>query len=693
MATTDIERIHYYQRQYLGAADFEAQQSYLRDMRRRHNIGQHTLGIVVGLELVEQPSQGAGGGVDVFIQPGMAVDGYGREIFVLAPQQLDPVLFDPFLTKQHRKVYIAYSQQTAQQPAAGYEVCEVADQYARIIETFEIVVEPKQPFHGDVIVGGKALQTAPFPPPSPPPANPDLTIPPDESVPYQELPDDQNQPRWLIRLGSVNWDGVNQQFITTTPDHYFEDRVYAGVIADRIFAPAEKLTISPREIPSDADPSDLAKIDMDAADFAEVRGRLRVDGRIVAKKDLEIHGGRLSFLDAGGLDENVPLWIQRQAPPAGAGVDLRVHIGDTPDATTRLSIGPKKGAGEAAVLAVRGDDTVEIETGTLEFGNTPRQMINLASSSNTVHEYGIGVQSGALYLRSDREFYWYKDGSHVPGPNDAGPGGSVQLRLDDFARLHFGAQVRQMLNLWKEEYGIGVQAGTLYFRTASDFCWFRGGTHADGQDDPGGGNRVMMVDSSNKLTLSGDFTNTGDALIGSNNDRTLTVRRIVGKSAFNDSVGDLFLNFQTGKDVMIGNMSGSSSTLRVSGDLRVRGSTNLIHMAQQTFAKSNQNNNDNPRTWHYDYSAENFVEVYAAYAVLQGFSVFNNEDNTAFTGVGHTPGGDFIPQHVYVRITTAPPYPLNGIDGVCFCSESNANAPESDNTVLFTVVVIGKTAA
>src|SRR2546425_454266 len=96
MPVDDIERLHFYQRQYLGAEDLEAQQTYHRDMRRRHNLGQHTWGIVVGLELIETPLDGDPGGVDVYITRGMAVDGFGREIVLLDAVKLDPALFSGF---------------------------------------------------------------------------------------------------------------------------------------------------------------------------------------------------------------------------------------------------------------------------------------------------------------------------------------------------------------------------------------------------------------------------------------------------------------------------------------------------------------------------------------------------------------------------------------------------------------------
>ncbi len=75
----EIERVNYYQLEYLGAEDFKAEQAYHRDMRRRHNVGHHTWGIVAGLELVEK-AKPSGAGYDVFVQPGFAIDGFGREI-------------------------------------------------------------------------------------------------------------------------------------------------------------------------------------------------------------------------------------------------------------------------------------------------------------------------------------------------------------------------------------------------------------------------------------------------------------------------------------------------------------------------------------------------------------------------------------------------------------------------------------
>ncbi len=71
-------------------------------------------------------------------------------------------------------------------------------------------------------------------------------------------------------------------------------------------------------------------------------------------------------------------------------------------------------------------------------------------------------------------------------------------------RIFFGAQTRQMLNLWGEEYGIGVQSSTTYFRSSSGFAWYRGGRHHDGEGDPGtGGVPLMRLDAAGNLMPGG----------------------------------------------------------------------------------------------------------------------------------------------------------------------------------------------
>lgn len=69
-------------------------------------------------------------------------------------------------------------------------------------------------------------------------------------------------------------------------------------------------------------------------------------------------------------------------------------------------------------------------------------------------------------------------------------------------KASFGAATRQMIDLWEQSYGIGVQASTLYNRvdTIGGFAWHQGGQHVDTPGDPGpGGTRLMYLDSAGRL--------------------------------------------------------------------------------------------------------------------------------------------------------------------------------------------------
>jgi hypothetical protein len=74
-----VERVGYREGQTLTTADLRAEQQYLIAMHRRHQIGAHVWGIVEGLVLEIDSTDGG-----LAVQQGMAVDGYGRELIVPA---------------------------------------------------------------------------------------------------------------------------------------------------------------------------------------------------------------------------------------------------------------------------------------------------------------------------------------------------------------------------------------------------------------------------------------------------------------------------------------------------------------------------------------------------------------------------------------------------------------------------------
>ena len=64
-------------------------------------------------------------------------------------------------------------------------------------------------------------------------------------------------------------------------------------------------------------------------------------------------------------------------------------------------------------------------SGSVSFGSSVRQMINLWSTS-----YGIGVQSNTQYYRTAGGFAWFKGGSHSGTANNAGTNGALAMKLD-----------------------------------------------------------------------------------------------------------------------------------------------------------------------------------------------------------------------------------------------------------------------
>lgn len=72
---THPTRVRYYTGQFLQADDLNDDQTYHRQVRWRHNLALHSWGIVAGLEVDV-------GGNNVTISPGMALDGYGRELML-----------------------------------------------------------------------------------------------------------------------------------------------------------------------------------------------------------------------------------------------------------------------------------------------------------------------------------------------------------------------------------------------------------------------------------------------------------------------------------------------------------------------------------------------------------------------------------------------------------------------------------
>jgi hypothetical protein len=72
---------------------------------------------------------------------------------------------------------------------------------------------------------------------------------------------------------------------------------------------------------------------------------------------------------------------------------------------------------------------------------------------------------------------------------------------------YFGAKTRQMLNLYEENYAIGVQDWTVYNRSRAWYAWYQGGSHSNAILDPGPGGTMLMRLGSDGLWLPGSNEN------------------------------------------------------------------------------------------------------------------------------------------------------------------------------------------
>lgn len=138
-----VQRLRYFDGEYLRSYDFTDEQSYHIAMRRLMNRKLHLHGIIYGLEIVKDQDSIPGGDSFYSIAAGMAIDDMGREIVVIAPYSLTNVLTGPNLVAGNAyDVWICYDETQTALPAAGYLDCNAASQYTRWQEGFMVQLIP-----------------------------------------------------------------------------------------------------------------------------------------------------------------------------------------------------------------------------------------------------------------------------------------------------------------------------------------------------------------------------------------------------------------------------------------------------------------------------------------------------------------------------------------------------------------------
>ena len=77
MSAVPASRVNYFDRQFIRLAELRDEQAFHLQLHRRRNLSHHSWGIVVGLDMVARPEDRSA------CRPGLAVDGYGRDLLVL----------------------------------------------------------------------------------------------------------------------------------------------------------------------------------------------------------------------------------------------------------------------------------------------------------------------------------------------------------------------------------------------------------------------------------------------------------------------------------------------------------------------------------------------------------------------------------------------------------------------------------
>lgn len=169
-----------------------------------------------------------------------------------------------------------------------------------------------------------------------------------------------------------------------------------------------------------------------------VAGNLSVSGIVKAQAlTLSQSGGQYSGMASFMSKNPESPYINWYHSRSGADQDLKrygyIQAGD--DGIKEFRFVAENGANfkfSGGNLTVSGDLSV---TGSVNFSLQTRQMLNLWSTG-----YGIGIQGYTQYFRSDRNFAWYKGGSHNDAELNAG-GGTSLMTLDGSGTLKVNGQL------------------------------------------------------------------------------------------------------------------------------------------------------------------------------------------------------------------------------------------------------------
>lgn len=364
MSASPATRVNYFDRQYIRLAELRDEQAYHVQLHRRHNLSHHTWGIVTGLDLVTRPDGQIG------LAPGLAVDGYGRELLQLDYRVIGRADFDRYATSR-LDLWLEYQLDLADDRLAPVE-CGAGD--------------PRRKYRATELAQLVFTRGGARPDPRHPPGVPLEAF----DAPGLATPDDPRQ-RWPVYLGRVVMDLPASGPPAFTVDT--ADRVYVGLAGAVVDHPgnAARLEIGHRPRADEQRTFEAATVRYSAGperDFAvfvppsdgataqpleptiaiEAAGT-QILGSTIVHGNLVLDGSALQFPDA------IP---QGQVPDTG-GHPALYRIASAGGDELRLDVGSLNGGDRTLVIGVTkdGEFTPALEVSFPRSGGTPSPLVRV----------------------------------------------------------------------------------------------------------------------------------------------------------------------------------------------------------------------------------------------------------------------------------------------------------------------------
>lgn len=309
--TDGIGRVNYFPQQFLRSKDFVAEQSFHLAAHRRHNIGQHTWGIAVGLQLTKD-DEGR-----LYVEAGAAVDGFGRDIVLAQRQQIGTEVFAE-RDSDVLDVFLNYNRIGSDETPEGYAGC--GDGGAESFYRWQ-----EQPFLTFMV------------PPVPPVdrRNPPDVSRLDASFDATRVPPDEPERRWPVFLGQISVDRANEADPFTVD---LAGRPYVGLVGEMVSAPSGRTRVQVgAERPNDPNrfavyvPEAETKTTKDQPRLAiDKDGNADLLGDTTLRGDLTVDGHAVTF-ESGPKSDNdghPRMYHVEVADDGGPHHELRIEMVD-----------------------------------------------------------------------------------------------------------------------------------------------------------------------------------------------------------------------------------------------------------------------------------------------------------------------------------------------------------------------------